>query len=74
MGGRRQFSDRTCKSARKQESQQQSYGNDANRTDRINLLDAVQEIRLSRVHIYGRLPGHQGPHDLSIYFYGDAIL
>ena len=34
----------------------------------------IQEIRLSRVHINGRLPGHHGPDNLSIYFYGDAIL
>ena len=37
-------------------------------------ITLIQEIRLSRVHVNGRLPGHHGPHDLSIYFYGVAIL
>ena len=39
-----------------------------------NLHHTIQESRLSRVHVNGRLPGHHGPDDFPIYFYGDAIL
>ena len=52
MGGGGQFPDRTRQGPRKQERQQQSNGDNANGTERINLFDPIQKIRLSRVHIY----------------------